>query len=162
MFVSIDEIKSRLDAYNITYKIVEHPPAYTNELADKYIEGHEGVRTKTLFLTDEKKKKYFMFALDEMKSLDLKVLKDRLGVKRLKFASDNTLDKKLALKPGVVSPFGLLNDKFRDVVFILDTDIEDMVLTFHPNTNEATIFINYSDLHEFLLKEHCNVSSMNI
>ncbi len=162
MFVSIDEIKSRLDAYNINYKIIEHPPAHTNELADKYIEGHEGVRTKTLFLTDEKKKKFFMFVLDEDKSLDLKVLKDRLGVKRLKFASDNTLSKKLSLKAGVVSPFGLLNDELRDVAFIVDTDIKDMILTFHPNTNEATIFINYTDLLHFLSEEHCKVSSMSI
>ncbi|RVU78875.1 prolyl-tRNA synthetase associated domain-containing protein, partial [Streptococcus suis] len=34
------------------YTIVEHPPALTTEEADRYIEGVEGVRTKSMFLTN--------------------------------------------------------------------------------------------------------------
>ncbi|HFR3587970.1 TPA: prolyl-tRNA synthetase associated domain-containing protein, partial [Streptococcus suis] len=37
------------------YTIVEHPPALTTEEADRYIEGLEGVRTKSMFLTNKKK-----------------------------------------------------------------------------------------------------------
>ncbi|HEM3243447.1 TPA: prolyl-tRNA synthetase associated domain-containing protein, partial [Streptococcus suis] len=37
------------------YIVVEHPPALTTEEADRYIEGLEGVRTKSMFLTNKKK-----------------------------------------------------------------------------------------------------------
>lgn len=46
----------KLKELNITCQIVDHPPAVTIELADKFIEGIEGVRTKTMFLTNKKKK----------------------------------------------------------------------------------------------------------
>ncbi|BAN94579.1 aminoacyl-tRNA editing enzyme-like protein [Streptococcus satellite phage Javan134] len=39
---------------NIPYELVEHEPALTTEQADSFIEGIEGVRTKTMFLTNKK------------------------------------------------------------------------------------------------------------
>lgn len=52
-------VDSRIDKHlkklDISYDIVEHPPAFTTEEADRYIEGYEGVRTKTMFLTNKKK-----------------------------------------------------------------------------------------------------------
>ena len=45
-----DKVKEYLNSMGIQFKIVEHEPAYTTEEADKYIEGHDGVRTKTMFL----------------------------------------------------------------------------------------------------------------
>lgn len=52
-------VDSRIDKHlknlDIGYDIVEHPPAFTTEEADRYIEGYEGVRTKTMFLTNKKK-----------------------------------------------------------------------------------------------------------
>lgn len=49
------KILETLQEHGVEYKLVEHPPATTIELADEYIEGHEGVRTKSLFgLKDSK------------------------------------------------------------------------------------------------------------
>ncbi len=160
MFIDSNEIYSTLEKLGIKFDVVKHLPATTIELADKYIEGYEGVRTKTLFLTDNKKRRFFLFVLDEKKDLDLIKFSELLGVKRLKFASENTISQKLDLTIGVVSPFGLLNNEDRDVEFFIDTDIKDMVLTFHPNSCESTIFIDYSDLIRFLESNNCKVNEL--
>ena len=39
----------KLKELNITCQIIDHPPAVTIELADKFIEGIEGVRTRPCF-----------------------------------------------------------------------------------------------------------------
>ena len=48
------QVKEKLDELGISFDVVEHPPAFTTEQADSYIEGLEGVRTKTMFLTNRK------------------------------------------------------------------------------------------------------------
>lgn len=48
-------VADKLKELNIQYQLVEHEPALTTEQADKFIEGVEGVRTKTMFLTNKKK-----------------------------------------------------------------------------------------------------------
>ena len=57
----------------------------------------------------------------------------------------------MKLAPGVVSPFGLLNNNDKDIKVYIDKDIvnEDR-MSFHPNTNEKTIFIKTKDLFKFL------------
>ncbi len=49
------KVEQKLNELNISFEIVEHEPALTTEQADSFIEGIEGVRTKTLFLTNKKK-----------------------------------------------------------------------------------------------------------
>ncbi|WP_218015358.1 hypothetical protein [Peptoniphilus sp. oral taxon 386] len=49
-----EKVLQKLEELNINYKLIDHPPALTTEQADKYIEGIEGVRTKTLFLANKK------------------------------------------------------------------------------------------------------------
>ena len=50
-----EKVEQKLNELNIPFEIVEHEPALTTEQADSFIEGIEGVRTKTLFLTNKKK-----------------------------------------------------------------------------------------------------------
>ena len=42
-------VKAKLYELGIKFQLVEHPPATTTELADKYIKGIDGARTKTMF-----------------------------------------------------------------------------------------------------------------
>ena len=48
-------VADKLKELNIQYQLVEHETALTTEQADKFIEGIEGARTKTMFLTNKKK-----------------------------------------------------------------------------------------------------------
>ena len=55
-----EQVINELDRLGIKYGMVDHPAAETTEQADKYIEGHEGVRTKTMFLKGKKKHFYLV------------------------------------------------------------------------------------------------------
>ncbi len=146
-----EKVKAKLDELNISYDMVEHPAVYTTEEADKYIEGKVGIRTKSLFLTDNKKRRYYLVFMGDDKRLNMKEFAEIIGEKHLKFASENLLMEKLGLKPGFVSIFGLLNNTQKDVQVYFEKDIvSDIPLTFHPNDNTKTMFIGMDDLKKFL------------
>lgn len=144
------EVLNYLDELKIAYEVVTHPAATTTELADKYIEGIEGVRSKTLFLRDKKKKNFYLVILDDKKSVDMAKLASLTGEKRLQFASADSLEEKMGLEPGVVSIFGLLNNKDHDIKIYIDKEIiNEERISFHPNVNTKTIFINMNDMFKF-------------
>lgn len=144
-------VENKLNELEIDFKIVDHPPVTTTELADKYIEGHDGVRTKSMFLTDRKKKNFYLVILDDYKRLDMDRFKDIVGEKKVKMASENSLMEKMKLPAGTVSPFGLLNNEDHDIKFFMDKEIADEeIMTFHPNTNDKTLFLKTKDLYKYL------------
>ncbi|MDU5342376.1 MAG: prolyl-tRNA synthetase associated domain-containing protein [Anaerococcus sp.] len=144
-------VENKLKELEIDFKIVDHPPAFTTEEADKYIEGHDGVRTKSMFLTDRKKKNFYLVILDDYKRLDMDRFKDIVGEKKVKMASENSLMEKMKLPAGTVSPFGLLNNEDHDIKFFMDKEIADEeIMTFHPNTNDKTLFLKTKDLYKYL------------
>ena len=54
-----------LNAEKINYQIVTHPPVYTAEQADKYVQKYEFARTKNLFLKN--KAGYYLVAVCKIK-----------------------------------------------------------------------------------------------
>lgn len=144
-------VLDKLEELGIPYQIVEHQPALTTEQADSFIEGIDGVRTKTMFLTNKKKTQFYLLIMDDQKQLDMDAFKELVGANRIRMASSESLYDKMHLPPGVVSPFGLLNTKDHDIAVYIDQEIlsEDR-MSFHPNTNEKTIFIETKDLLRFL------------
>lgn len=145
------KVVDKLKELGITYQIVEHEPVLTTEQADRFIEGIEGVRTKTMFLTNKKKRNFYLVIIDDAKRLDMDVFKEIVEENRIKMASAETLNDKMMLLPGTVSPFGLLNNRDKDIQVYFDQEIvSEERMCFHPNTNEKTIFINTLDLFTFL------------
>lgn len=144
------KVADKLNELGIEYELVEHPPALTTEQADEFIEGIEGVRTKTMFLTNRKKKNFYLVIMDDSKRMDMNLFKDIVGEK-VKMASENSLMEKMGLPAGVVSPFGLLNNEDKDIKVYFDKEIMDEErMSFHPNTNEKTIFVTTEDLLKYL------------
>ena len=145
------QVAKKLQDLGITYDVVEHPPAFTTEQADSYIEGLEGVRTKSMFLTNKKKTQFYLLIMDDQKPLDMDDFKEQVGANRIRMASIESLAEKMQLPAGTVSPFGLLNNEEKDILVYFDQDIvSEEIMTFHPNTNEKTIFIKTQDLFRFL------------
>ena len=145
-----DKVKEYLNSIGIEFKIVEHEPAYTTEEADKYIEGHDGVRTKTMFICNKKKTNYYMIIMDDSKRLDINKFKEIVSEKQMKMASEEALKEKLGIEPGMVSPFGLLNNNEKDVKIYMDKEIiTEEIMTFHPNDNTKTLFITTKDLFKY-------------
>lgn len=145
-----DQIMTELKRLNIDYNMVDHPAAETTEEADHYIAGHEGVRTKTMFLKD-KKKNYYMLVMDDKKRLNFHEFQDLTGAKRVSMAHPGDIKEQLGLVPGIISPFGLMNNTAHNVRVLFDKDmLEEPILTFHPNENTHTIFLKTVDVLEFV------------
>lgn len=139
-----------LEGMNISYKLVEHPSALTMEEADAYIEGIEGVRTKTLFICNKKSRAFYLIVMDEEKQLDMKKLEEMLSDKGLHFCSAEKLMDKLGLIPGMVSLFGILNNKEKDVNVIFDEEMtEESPISFFANDSTKTVFISSEDMLRF-------------
>ena len=148
---SYQQVANKLQELGIAFDVVEHPPAFTTEQADSYIEGMEGVRTKSMFLTNRKTTQYYLLIMDDKKSLDMDLFKELVSANRIRMASTDSLFKKMQLPPGTVSPFGLLNNEEKDIHVYFDKEIiNEERMSFHPNTNEKTIFISTQDLFKFL------------
>ena len=130
---------------------MSHPAAETTEEADAYIEGIEGVRTKTMFMTNKKKTSFYLLVMDDAKRLDFHEFQDLTGAKRVKMASSEALKEKLGLEPGIVSVFGLINNQERDVKVYFDKAIlSEARMSFHPNENTHTIFVASNDVLAFV------------
>ncbi len=141
-----------LQDLGITFKEYQHPAVFTCEEAEKYRNGNmEGAKIKNLFLRNKKGNKHYLLITSAFKSIDLKVVGETIGEKKIGFASADRMKKYLGLTPGSVSPFGLINDKSKEVIVILDKKIlADDILNFHPNINTATIGISKEDFFKFL------------
>ena len=146
-----EEVLKKLNELAISYETVFHPPAFTTEEANQYIEGKECVRTKSLFLTNRKKTAYYLLIMDDSKRLDIAKFQESVGSKRLSFASPIHLMEKLGVEPGTVSIFGIMNNHEKDVQIYFDADIiTEEIMSFHPNFNEITLFLKTSDILRFI------------
>lgn len=156
-------VENKLKELNIEFELVEHEPAVTTELADKFIEGIEGVRTKTMFLINKKKTDWYLLIMDDGKRLDMERFGEITGTKRIKMASSYSLYEKMMLPPGVVSPFGLLNNAEKDIKVYIDREIINKArMSFHPNTNEKTLFIQTPDFLRYLEDIGCPAQVIEI
>ncbi|WP_338216294.1 prolyl-tRNA synthetase associated domain-containing protein [Companilactobacillus muriivasis] len=145
------QVEEALEKMNIKYQIVHHAVAHTTEEADHFIEGIEGVRTKTMFLTNKKKTECYLLVMDDAKRLNFHQFEELTGAKRPKMGHDDLLFEKLGLEPGIVSIFGLLNNKDHDVKVYFDKAIlSEKRMSFHPNINTSTIFVDSDDVLQFV------------
>lgn len=141
----------KLNELGIAFELVEHPPALTTEQADGYIKGVAGVRTKSMFLTNQKKTAYYLLIMDDKKRLDMRHFAEITGEKHIKMASLDSLMDKMKLPAGTVSVFGLLNNSEHDVQLYFDHDImTETRMSFHPNVNTKTIFLSTGDVLKFV------------
>ena len=142
-----EKVYSELNRMGIEYEVVNHPPADTIEKADAYIEGKDGVRSKTMFMSDKKKRNFYLLILDGSKRLDIKKIGTLIGEKGLRLGSAENLKEKMNLQFGSVSPFGLFYNCEKDIKIYVDKELlNQKTITFHTNENDATIFIKIVDM----------------
>lgn len=127
-----------------------HPAVYTVEEAKTHRHGMVGAHSKNLFLRDKKGRMFLLTALED-RSIDLKSLRDVLGVRSLSFGSPERLQTYLGVSPGSVTPFGVINDIEGAVTMVLDRGLMDFgTLNFHPLINTQTTSITPAGLIRFL------------
>ncbi|MBW7848007.1 MAG: prolyl-tRNA synthetase associated domain-containing protein [Bacteroidales bacterium] len=140
-----------LDRLSIPYTVIYHPPTPTIEEALLYWKDLDSVHCKNLFFRNHKGNRHYLVLFDCRYQLGIHELEKRLKQGKLSFASPERMQKHLGLKPGSVSPFGLINDKEQHVhVFIDENLLKAPRLSFHPNDNTASLSIATTDFIRFL------------
>jgi len=144
------KVYSYLNHLDIQYVKHMHPAVYTVEEANQHWDSIIGMHCKNLFMRDKKGRKHFLIVVESSKQLDIKALNEKLG-ERLSFASPERLLKHLALEPGSVSPFGLINNADNAVRLFLDQDIQNVdKVSFHPNVNTVTLTLQKDDFLKYV------------
>lgn len=145
------KVYETLDELEISYDKYEHPAVNTIEEIDDYIKEDNIYHCKNLFLRNSKGNKHYLVVVESHKKTNTKDLAKKIQSTRLSFASEKRMDKYLGLKPGSVSPFGLINDENKEVELIIDKDLKTREkITFHPNVNTASVTISYDDFQKYI------------
>ena len=140
-----------LQQQEIEYSFYTHPEAPTIEIARQYWRNDGSKHCKNLFFRNHKGNRHYLVVFDSEQSLAIHDLEQRLHQGKLSFASEQRMDKWLGLKPGSVSPFGLINDEQNHVHLFLDSTLKDKPsLSFHPNDNTATVVISQEMFGRYL------------
>lgn len=140
-----------LEKLGIEYEYIEHPEAPTIEIAKQYWAGHDAKHCKNLFFRNHKGNRHYLVVLDCDCSMDIHSIEKRLHQGKLSFASEQRLSKHLGVKPGSVTPFGLINDEEHHVTLFIDRKLQDAdKLSFHPCVNTASLIVSRQDFIKFV------------
>ena len=140
-----------LAAHDIEYSVYEHPEAPTIEIARQYWHADGSKHCKNLFFRNHKGNRHYLVVFDSERTMAIHDLEQRLHQGKLSFASAERMEKWLGLRPGSVSPFGLVNDKENHVHLFLDANLrKEASLSFHPNDNTATVVISQEMFQRYL------------
>lgn len=140
-----------LEKLGIEFEYLEHPEAPTIEIAKQYWAGHDAKHCKNLFFRNHKGNQHYLVCLDCDRSMDIHDIEKKLHQGKLSFASEPRLEKYLGVKPGSVTPFGLINDLEHHVIVFLDSNLRNAEkVSFHPCINTASLIIKREDLIKFI------------
>lgn len=144
------ELLAYLDELGVAHRTVDHPPVYTVAEAKQVRAAEPGGHSKSLFLKNKKGDLWLVVVLEDQK-VDLDVLADSLGSKRLSFASPERLWARLGVMPGAVTPFAVINDHDGVVTVAVSTELlAKEPLNFHPLRNDQTTTVASEGLLRFL------------
>ena len=159
-----EQIYRYLKQKNIWYEITKHKVVYNmKDLQDVDLPYPEG-DAKNLFVRDDKKRNYYLITVKGTKKVDLKEFRHQNNTRPLSFVNEKELLELLNLKPGSVTPLGLLNDKEHKVEFFIDNELleEPGIIGVHPNENTATVWLKTRDLITILKENNVKVYQVQI
>lgn len=144
-----DRVYDHLDSIGIGYTRADHAPAMTMEDCLQVDEILDVVMCKNLFLCNRQKTSFYLLLIPGDKPFRTKEFSAALGISRVSFAGEEDMVRLLGLKPGSVSPMGLINDGEGDVTLVIDKDvIKSDYLGCHPCVNTSSVKISTSDFLE--------------
>ncbi len=147
----IKKVLEWLERAEISYTWYEHPASPTIEEAKAHWREDGSKHCKNLFFRNHKGNRHYLVSFDCDQSLAIHDLEHRLHQGKLSFASEQRMERYLGLKPGSVSPFGLINDTEHHVHLFLDKNLQaERLLSFHPNDCRATVVISRTEFERYL------------
>ena len=145
------EIYEKLNKLEINFEYYEHPSIPTIELALIHKKDIDATHCKNVFLRNHKGKKHYFVVLEQSKNVNIRQLELMLKQGKLSFASDKRLTKYLNTKQGAVSPLGLIFDDENNTTLFIDKELEGAEkLSFHPNVDNASLVLSYTDLLKYI------------
>jgi Ala-tRNA(Pro) deacylase len=145
-----EELFAFFDAHGVDHATLEHSAVFRVGEASPELEAMPGGHTKNLFLRDQKGVLWLVSAL-QATTIDLKALPAIIGSGRLSFGKAELLEEVLGVTPGSVTAFALVNDRSRQVRFVLDKALAEAdPVNFHPLRNTATTAVSQAGFRRFL------------
>lgn len=140
-----------LEREGVAFELAEHPAVFTVEQARQAKIPFAAYGAKNLFLRDDRHRAHYLVCLPDEKRVSLREVQNRIGSRRLSFASETDLAGLLGLTPGSVTPLGALNDTSHRIEVILDEELVDRgSVAVHPCDNTATVLLAAQDLIDLL------------
>lgn len=136
-----------LDGLGLKYKTLKHPAAFSIEECEAVRDRVGAPVFKNLFLTNKQQTQFFLLVMPGNKVFKTKYLSAQIHSARLSFAGEEHMVKYLGLRPGSVTPLGLINDRANTVRLLLDTDLKTSSdFACHPCINTASVVMKFNDL----------------
>ena len=152
-----------LNSHKINYKLHSHEPVLTVEQAKLTRTNIPGMHCKNLFLMDKRTNQYYLLTTPADKIFELKKIRTMIGAKSLSFAKPEALQSLLGVELGAVSPFGLMNDIKKEIIYILDKEVWNAeIVTFHPNINTMTLELRNSQFKKYLETLETKIITLHI
>eukprot|EP01083_Nonionella_stella_P072657 195947_1 len=154
------KIFSLFRSNNIHYTLLKHEAVFTCKQASKFDHQLNGANCKNLFLQDKKKKNYFILSALEQTQFKINHLKKKIMTQHqqikcgsLQFGYEETLNSRLKLIKGSVTPFGILNDESKQTVLLIDENLtKHEYVKFHPLVNTMTVSVKLNDFISLVQK----------
>ena len=144
-----DELYALFDSHGIAYVHNTHPPLHTVEESKELRGNLPGAHVKNMFLKDKKDRLWLVTCLEHRK-IRIRDLEKQVGAAKASFGKPELLWEALGIRPGAVSPFGLINDPDKRVQPILDAQMLEVdPINAHPLHNEATTTVSAADFRRF-------------
>ena len=149
-----EALLAKLTELGVAHVNHRHVPVMTVEESRALRGPLPGLHAKNLFLKDKKGGLWLVVA-HECRTIDLKVLRKRLGAKSLSFGKPDLLKDVLGVAPGAVTPFAVINDSRGLVHVVLDDTLAQAAqANFHPLDNAQTTTVSGAGLLTFLKSLH--------
>ncbi|MCS6930682.1 MAG: prolyl-tRNA synthetase associated domain-containing protein [Acetobacteraceae bacterium] len=144
---------ARLAAAGIAARTVRHPPVFTVEEARALRGELPGLHVKNLFLSPVKEEgPDLLVTVEETRPLRINPLLRAIGAPRMTMATPERLLRRLGVRPGAVTPLGLVHAPPGSVRVLFDRAILEAEgpVWMHPLDNSASTALSAADLLGFL------------
>jgi Ala-tRNA(Pro) deacylase len=148
-----EKIKELLDREVIEYQLTEHEPVRTSEEVAK-IRGVD-LKTGAKAMVVKAKETFYLMILPADRRLNWKMVKDVLGVKEVRFATEEEATSVTNVEMGSVPPFGniLGLETFMDQALC-----ENEYINFNPGSRIHSISMKCEDLVRITKPRLCTVT----
>ena len=147
-------IYSLLQQWGIPYDSMEHPEAGTMEDCKAIGRQLGAPFCKNLFLANRQQTQFFLLLIGEDKKFRTAEVSKKIGRSRLSFGNEEKLYQLLGVRPGSISPLGLVFDEGHEVHLLIDEDVAKLPrFCVHPCRNTESLVLSTQDFLQVFLKK---------